>query len=107
MFHLDYLSCALTIVGTVLIGRRVWQGWLVAGLNSAIICWIGFGAHQYGLIYANVFCLVMYVFNVRQWRADEEPSSRVEVASATLPLLAHQRRQLRIRGREVGGAAVV
>ena len=35
--RLDYLSCVLTVLSTVMVGRRKWEGWLVAGANSAII----------------------------------------------------------------------
>ncbi|HYX53433.1 MAG TPA: hypothetical protein VE783_08265 [Candidatus Limnocylindrales bacterium] len=69
--RLDYLSCLLTIGSTVLIGRRVWQGWLVAGINSAIICCIGLRTGQWGFVPANLFCIAIYVYNVRQWRREE------------------------------------
>jgi nicotinamide mononucleotide transporter len=107
MLHLDYLSCALTILSTVMIGRRSWHGWLVAGVNSLIICWIGLHARQYGFIIANMFCLVMYAYNVQQWRREENKVVfRPMPVSDTLPTPAHERRQLRIRGREFGGAAL-
>ncbi|HEY0565475.1 MAG TPA: nicotinamide mononucleotide transporter [Terriglobales bacterium] len=107
MWHLDYLSCALTILSTVMIGRRSWQGWLVAGANSVIICCIGFHARQYGFIYANLFCLAMYAHNVQQWRRKEEDTvSQPVPVSVTLPTPARERQQLRIRGREFGGAAI-
>src|SRR5579864_4013110 len=37
MLRLDYLSCFLTILSTVLIGKKLWQSWVVAGANSIII----------------------------------------------------------------------
>ncbi len=42
MLRLDYLSCVLTILSTVLVGKKLWQGWVVAGVNSIIICIIGY-----------------------------------------------------------------
>jgi len=36
--RLDYLSCVLTVLATVLIGKKLWQGWVVAALNSAVVC---------------------------------------------------------------------
>jgi len=57
MQHLDYLSCLLTICSTVLVGRRMWQGWIVAGINSVIISLIGLHTAQWGFVPANVFCL--------------------------------------------------
>src|SRR5690242_8794908 len=51
-----------------MIGRRKWQGWLVAGVNSGVICVIGMRTQQTGFIPANVFCLALYACNVYQWR---------------------------------------
>jgi|ERR1041385_130274 hypothetical protein len=68
MLRLDYLSCLLTIASTILIGRRKWQGWIVAGLNSVIISVIGMRTAQVGFIPANLFCLAIYGYNIIQWR---------------------------------------
>ena len=68
MFHLDYLSCVLTILSTILVGRRMWQGWVVAALNSIIICIISVQTAQVGLLHANIFCIAMYIYNVMKWR---------------------------------------
>ncbi|HEX7288209.1 MAG TPA: hypothetical protein VF532_18630 [Candidatus Angelobacter sp.] len=69
LLHLDYLSCLLTILSTVMVGRRMWQGWLVAGANSVIITAIGIHTGQWGFVPANLFCIGIYLFNVRNWRA--------------------------------------
>ena len=68
VLRLDYLSCVLTIASTVLVGRRCWEGWLLATVNSVIICIIGIKTAQLGFIPANVFCIVMSVVNLRTWR---------------------------------------
>ena len=68
MLRLDYLSCVLTIISTILVGRRCWQGWLLATVNSVILCIIGIKTAQFGFIPANVFCIVISVMNVRTWR---------------------------------------
>jgi len=68
VLRLDYLSCVLTIASTILVGRRCWEGWLLATVNSAIICVIGIKTAQLGFIPANVFCIVMSVVNLRTWR---------------------------------------
>ena len=73
MFHLDYISCLLTVVSTVLVGRRMWQGWIIAGANSLIICWIGLRTSQIGFIPANLFCLAIYIYNILQWRSPSCP----------------------------------
>ena len=66
--RLDYLSCLLTIASTVLIGRKCWEGWALACINSAIICIIGLRTEQLGFIPANVFCIVMGTMNLQSWR---------------------------------------
>jgi len=71
VFRLDYLSCVLTIVSTILIGRRCWEGWALAAMNSVVVCIIGLQTAQWGFIPANVFCLVLYGVNVRTWRKAE------------------------------------
>lgn len=71
MLRLDYLSCVLTIVSTVLVGKRCWEGWALAAVNSVLISVIGFKTGQWGFIPANLFCIVLYGFNVRTWRKAE------------------------------------
>ena len=68
VLRLDYISCLLTIASTILVGRRCWEGWLLATLNSVIICIIGIKTAQLGFIPANIFCIVMSVVNLRTWR---------------------------------------
>ena len=75
MFRLDYISCLLTILSTILIGRRVWYGWLLAGMNSVIICLIARTTAQFGFIPANIFCLALYGYNVWNWRRPAPVSS--------------------------------
>lgn len=67
--HLDYLSCLLTVVSTVLVGRRMWQGWVIASANSAVICVIAFHTAQLGFVPANVFCLAIYGYNIAKWKS--------------------------------------
>jgi hypothetical protein len=70
-FRLDYLSCFLTVISTLLVGRRMWQGWIIASANSAIICLIAFRTAQLGFSPANVFCLAIYGYNIAKWRSPE------------------------------------
>ena len=67
MFRLDYLSCFLTVLSTILVARKHWSGLLVAGVNSVIICLIGLRTSQLGFIPANLFCIGIYAFNFRSW----------------------------------------
>lgn len=78
----NYVSCCLTIVSTLLVGKRLWHGWILAAINSAIICLIGFQTRQWGFIPANVFCLVLYAHNIRKWRVAEPVSLTVSAAVA-------------------------
>lgn len=65
---LSYISCLLTILSTVLVGRKVWAGWVVAAINSIFICVIGLRTAQFGFIPANLFCIALYAYNLRAWR---------------------------------------
>jgi hypothetical protein len=67
MFRLDYISCFLTIVATVLVGRRMWAGLVLSGINSLIVCVIGLHTSQYGFIPANMFCVCIYAMSLRSW----------------------------------------
>jgi hypothetical protein len=68
MFRLDYISCVLTISAAILLGQKRWQGWLIAGINSVLICDIAVKTSQLGFIPANVFCVALYAYNIFGWR---------------------------------------
>jgi hypothetical protein len=68
MLRLDYLSCFLTILSTVLVGKKLWQGWVVAGANSIIICVIGVRTAEFGLLPGNLFCIGLYANILWNWR---------------------------------------
>lgn len=74
MLRLDYLSCVLTVISTILVGRRFWEGWVLAALNSVIICIIAVRTAQTGFIPANLFCIVLYGINLRSWRKQSASS---------------------------------
>jgi hypothetical protein len=67
MLHLDYLSCFLTILATVLVSRKSWTGLLISIVNSMIVCLIGFRTAQFGFIPANLLCICVYAFSIRSW----------------------------------------
>jgi hypothetical protein len=54
-----------------MVGKRCWEGWILAGINSVIICFIGIRTAQWGFIPANLFCLVLYGMNLRSWKKAE------------------------------------
>lgn len=68
MFRLDYVSCVLTVFSTILIGKRYWEGWILAAVNSVVVCVIALKTAQLGFIPANLFCIILYAFNLRSWR---------------------------------------
>ncbi|HEY1995149.1 MAG TPA: hypothetical protein VGG81_12150 [Edaphobacter sp.] len=85
MFRLDYLSCFLTVVATILVGRKMWTGLLVSGVNSLIVCVIGLHTSQYGFIPANVFCICINAFNLRAWlKVQKDLSESTPEASSEL-----------------------
>jgi hypothetical protein len=71
VMRLDCLSCVLTIFSTILVGRRCWEGWVLAAANSLIICVIGLRTAQLAFIPANLFCIVLYAVYLRTWRKAE------------------------------------
>lgn len=80
MFRLDYLSCFFTVVATILIGRKMWTGLVISGLNSLIVCVIGLHTSQYGFIPANLFCICINAFNLRAWLKVQKDSSESTIA---------------------------
>jgi len=72
LIRLDYLSCILTILATVLIGKKLWQGWVVAALNSAVVCVIGVRTAQFGFVPANLLCIALYTSNLVNWRPKKQ-----------------------------------
>jgi len=74
VLRLDYLSCVLTVISTILVGRRIWEGWILAAANSVIICVIAAQTSQTGFIPANLFCIVLYGINLRSWRKEDVSS---------------------------------
>jgi hypothetical protein len=76
MFHLDYLSCLLTVLATILLARKSWIGLLIAIANSLIVCAIGLRTSQLGFIPANLFCICVYAFSMRSWLKKKTHSNR-------------------------------
>lgn len=84
MFRLDYLSCILTISSTILLGKRRWEGWVLAAVNSVVVCFIGFKTAQFGFIPANIFCVAIYAYNLHTWRKVETPEADGEKQAAVV-----------------------
>src|SRR6201981_979126 len=76
MFHLDYLSCFLTVLATILLARKSWVGLLIAIVNSLIVCAIGLRTSLLGFIPANLFCICKYAFSMRSWLREQTHTNR-------------------------------
>ena len=76
MLHLDYLSCLLTVLATMLLARKSWLGLLIAIVNSLIVCAIALRTSQLGFIPANLFCVCIYAFNIRSWLKQQTHTNR-------------------------------
>lgn len=72
--RLDYLSCVLTVLGTFLLGKKLWQGWVVCAINSAVVCVIGMRTAQFGFVPANLLCIALYTSNLVTWRFKPQPA---------------------------------
>jgi hypothetical protein len=79
MFHLDYLSCFLTVLATMLLARKSWIGLLIAIVNSLIVCAIALRTLQLGFIPANLFCICIYAFSIRSWIKEQTHIDRDQV----------------------------
>jgi hypothetical protein len=89
VFRLDYFSCILTVLSTILVGRKRWTGLVVAGVNSLLLCIIGLRTAQLGFIPANVFCIVVYGFSIRAWIKDRATPSQNATGGWRLDLRLH------------------
>ncbi len=68
MLRLDYISCVLTVLSTIMIGRKQWTGWIIAAVNSVVISIVAVRTAQFGFVPANLFCIALYAYNLRTWR---------------------------------------
>jgi hypothetical protein len=87
MFHLDYLSCFLTVLATILLARKSWIGLLVAIANSLIVSVIGLRTSQLGFIPANLFCMGVYAFSMRSWLKERTHANRDQAQRQKSPVV--------------------
>jgi hypothetical protein len=86
MLHLDYLSCFLTVLTTILLVRKSWTGLVVAIGNSLIVCVIGLRTSQFGFIPANLFCICVYACSIRSWLKERTHTNRDHAFAADILL---------------------
>jgi hypothetical protein len=91
MFRLDYLSCFLTILATILVGRKSWTGLLISIANSLVVCIIAVRTSQFGFIPANLFCVCVYAFSIRSWLWEQRDRNQ-----ARLPGVVRSRTLIRL-----------
>src|SRR6202021_1081250 len=91
IFHLDYLSCFLTVLATILLARKSWIGLLIAIVNSLIVCAIGLRTSQLGFIPANLFCICVYAFSMRPWLKEQRHTNRDQAQAQDCVLVARGR----------------
>jgi hypothetical protein len=92
MFHLDYLSCFLTVLATMLLARKSWIGLLIAIVNSLIVCAIALRTLQPGFIPANLFCICIYAFSIRSWIKEQTHTDRDQVQRKDIDSVADEPR---------------
>jgi hypothetical protein len=108
MFHLDYLSCLLTVLATILLARKSWIGLLVAIFNSLIVCAIGLRTSQLGSIPANLFCICVYTFSMRPWLKEQtDTKSRSRAARSSGSVAQNQKQPAELRTRPAVRKAVL
>jgi hypothetical protein len=79
LLRLDHLSRIPTVLATLLIGKKLWQGWVVAAVHSAIVCVVR--TAQFGFVPANLLCIVRYAGNRSNWRQKSSHDSSAASAS--------------------------
>ena len=81
------LVLALSTMGvsTFLVGKKLWQGWVVAGANSIIICAIGMRTAEFGFLPGNLFCIGLYANNLWNRRL------KAQIANSRSRPLSHNR----------------
>jgi len=63
----------------------MWHGWLVAAVNSLVICLIGIQTAQFGFVPANLFCIGLYANNLSSWRPKNAERSAIESHVSPVP----------------------
>src|ERR1700721_4711997 len=102
MFHLDYLSCFLTVLAAILLARKSWIGLLIAIVNSLIVCAIGLRTSQLGFIPANLFCICVSSFSMRAWIKKKTHSDRDQTQQKNSSLVDDElRTSLAMRHRSI------
>ena len=63
---------AIGLTGSVLVGRKLWWGWLILLFNC--FCWFAFGlvSHQYGFCAFSCIYICIYTHNTVKWYKTKE-----------------------------------
>jgi hypothetical protein len=66
----------ISIAATVLSGRKVWWGWLLAAASCAGWTVYAVATDQLGLAALNGFYVALTLYNARRWRREEQRAER-------------------------------
>lgn len=66
----------------------------MAGVNSVIISLIGLRTGQWGFVPANLFCIAIYFYNIRQWRTPARPTNAAPESHRISTLAPTQKGQM-------------
>lgn len=77
-YGIDLLATALTFVGIYLIGNKVRNGFIIAGLGNAFWAIMGLITQSVGLVIANVVIIGLYGRGYLNWRQQDSKDGSVE-----------------------------
>jgi hypothetical protein len=55
-------------LGLLLVGKRIWWGWLVLIANESLWIFYAFFTQQYGFVVGATIYKIVYINNIRLWR---------------------------------------
>lgn len=66
-YGIDILAMALTFIGLILIGNKNKFGFIFALLGNSIWIVLGFWIGSFGLLFANLVLIIIYIRNFIKW----------------------------------------
>ncbi|MFL6314782.1 MAG: hypothetical protein ACJ71W_21975 [Terriglobales bacterium] len=68
IWHLDWVSCLISIAAIYFAGKRRWWAWLLYLVNLVFLVVINIKLHLWGFMPLNVFAAALYFKNAREWK---------------------------------------
>jgi len=69
---MDILAGILELIGIWLIGKKMWQGFLIFIVGAVIWIYIGITHELYGLIIVCGCATFLNIKNIKKWRKDDK-----------------------------------